>query len=145
MPLPLHAGAEGLSLVEVALITAMAAGAVTGGAAGWFCKRSVGLSLIAFMIGIIGGLLIGTWMGRWLFTTTDGSVCYVGAGMDCLGSVLLAALAGSVPTALLISAVISFLTLRHMHPRPPRCRTGLLSMACGVIGGLIVALFVMVV
>ncbi len=142
MPLPLYPGSEGLSLMELTRLTAMAAGAVTGAAAGWLCKRSIGLSLIAFMIGIMGGLLIGTGMGRWLYVAENGIDCYITAGFGCLVSAALSALAGSIPTALVISAVITFLTLRHMHPRPPRIRTGLMAVWCGVIGGLLTAVFV---
>lgn len=143
MPLPLHAGTEGLSLVEVTLVTSMAAGAVAGAAAGWLCKRSVGLSLIAFMMGIMGGLSIGTGMGHLFYVTANGSDCYVSTSMVCLLPVILASLAGAIPAAFVISALITFLTLRHMHPRPPRMRTGLMAMFCGVIGGLLIGLFAM--
>lgn len=142
MPLPLYSGSEGLSLVELTRLTAMAAGAVTGAAAGWLCKRSAWYSLIAFMIGIMGGLLIGTGMGRLLYVAKNGMDCYITAGLGCLCSAALSALAGSIPTALVISVVITFLTLRHMHPRPPRVRTGLLAMFCGVVGGFLTAVFV---
>lgn len=142
MPLPLHSGTEGLSLMELTRLTSMAAGAVAGAAAGWFCKRNVGLSLIAFMMGIMGGMWIGTGMGRWLYVSADGTDCYVSSGIGCLFSALLASLAGSVPTAFLIAAVISFLALRHMHPRPPRMRTGLTAMFCGVAGGLLTGVLV---
>jgi hypothetical protein len=145
MPLPLHAGAEGLSLVDITIGTAMAAGAVAGAASGWLCKRSVGLSLIAFMMGIMGGLSIGTGMGHLFYVASNGTICYVRTSMDCLLPVILASLAGSIPTALVISALITFLTLRHMHPRPPRMRTGLMAMFCGVIGGLLIGLFAMLV
>jgi hypothetical protein len=145
MPLPLHAGTEGLSLVEVTLVTSMAAGAVAGAASGWLCKRSVGLSLIAFMMGIMGGLSIGTGMGHLLYVAANGTVCYVSISMGCLLQVILASLVGAIPSSLVISALITFLTLRHMHPRPPRIRTGLMAMFCGVIGGLLIGLFAMLV
>jgi len=128
--------------MELTRLTAMASGAVAGAAAGWFCKRNIGLSLIAFMMGIMGGLSIGTGMGRLLYVTADGIDCYVNAGVGCLCSAAVAALAGSVPTALVIAAIITFLALRHMHPRPPRLRTGLLALFCGIVGGLLTAVFV---
>jgi hypothetical protein len=131
--------------MEVTRLTAMVAGAVTGAAAGWFCKRSAGLALIAFMIGLMGGLLIGTGMGQLFYVTASGVDCRVTVGLGCLCSVALSALAGSVPTALVISAVMSFLALRHMHPRPPRLRTGLMAMFCGVAGGVLAAVFVLLV
>lgn len=140
--MPLYSGTEGFSLMELTVVTAMAAGAVAGAAAGWLCKRNVGLSLIGFMMGIIGGLWIGTGMGRFFYTTADGTHCYITAGIGCLFRALLATLAGSIPTALVISTIITFLTLRHMHPRPPRVRTGLMAMFCGIVGGLLTAVFV---
>ncbi len=137
MPLPLHSGSEGISLMELTRLTAMAAGAVAGAGAGWFCKRNPIFALVAFMMGLIGGLWLGTGIGGWLYVTADGVDCYVNAGMGCLAKALAASLAGSVPSALVISAVISFLALRHMHPRPPRLRTGLIATFCGVAGGLL--------
>lgn len=141
MPLPLQSGSEGLSLMELTRLTAMAAGAVGGAAAGWFCKRSVILSAVAFMIGIMGGLWIGTGVGRLFYVSADGVDCYVNAGVGCLLKALTASLAGSVPAALAIASIISFLALRHMHPRPPRVRTGLTAVLCGIVGGLLAGVF----
>lgn len=140
MPLPLHAGSEGLSLMELTRLTAMVAGAVAGAAAGWFCKRSVILSVVAFVIGIMGGLWLGTGVGRLFYVSADGVDCYINAGLGCLWKALAASLAGSVPAALVTAAIISFLALRHLHPRPPRLRTGLTAVFCGIAGGLLAGL-----
>lgn len=142
MALPLHSGSEGISLMELTRLAAMAGGAVAGAAAGWFCKRNAIFALVAFMMGIMGGIWIGTGMGRLFYVSADGVDCYVNAGFSCLWRVLLASLAGSVPAAFVIAAVISFLALRHMHPRPPRLRTGLTAMFCGVAGGILTGVVV---
>jgi len=90
----------------------------------------------------MGGLWIGTGVGRFFYVTPDGADCYMNAGFACLGKALLASLSGAFPAALVISAVVSFLALRHMHPRPPRLRTGLTAMFCGVAGGLLAGVVV---
>jgi hypothetical protein len=130
---------ESVSLVELALLAAMMAGAVAGALVGWLCKRNIGLALCTFMIGIMGGLLFGTWMGRWCYVSSEGAGAFVRAGAGSFGSAVLAGLAGSVPTAFFIPAVVIFIALRHVRNRPPRVKTGLIAAAAGVAAGVLTA------
>jgi hypothetical protein len=141
----LDPGYEGIVLAQLALLAAMMAGAVAGAVAGWLCKRNVGLTLCTFMMGIMGGLLIGTGMSRWLYVTAEGTETLVKAGVCSLCSASLAGLAGSVPTALLIASLVIFLTLRHVKPRPPRVKTGLQAAAAGILAGTLTAVVLLLV
>lgn len=124
----------------------MMAGAVAGSVTGWLARRNVMLSVCAFMIGIMGGMLIGTGMGRLLYGSADGyDLPPIKAGCGALCSTALAGLAGSIPTALVVAVLIGFLTLRHCHPRPPRVRTALTGITAGVIMGVLTAMVMAVV
>lgn len=128
-----------LSLAQEAILAAMIAGAVSGALAGWLSKRNVGLSLCTFMIGIMGGLLVGTGMARWLYISPDGVETVVNAGWSSLGSAVLAGLAGSLPTALLIPSMVIFIALRHVKQRPSRVKTGLQAMSAGTLTAVVAA------
>ena len=130
---------ENVPLVQVTVLAAMMAGAVSGALTGWLCKRHVGLALCTFMIGIMGGLLFGTGMGRLLYLTADGAETVVRTGTCSLCSAALAGLAGSVPPALIIPAVVIFIALRHVRNRPPRIKTGLTALTAGVLAGTLTA------
>jgi hypothetical protein len=133
--------ARGVPLIEVTVLAAMMAGAVAGSVTGWLARRNVLLAICTFMIGMIGGMLMGTGMGRLLYGAADGyDLPPIKAGCDALCSTTLAGLGGSIPTALMITVLVGFLTLRHLHPRPPRLRTGLIGVTCGVLMGTLVAM-----
>jgi hypothetical protein len=134
----LDSSSQGVDLAQLALLSAMMAGAVAGAVSGWLSKRNIGLALCTFMIGIMGGLLIGTGMGRWFYVSSNGAV--VTAGVCSLCSASVAGLAGSIPTALLIPSLVIFITLRHVRNRPPRVKTGLQAAVAGVITGTLTAI-----
>lgn len=131
---------EGIALTQLTLVAAMMAGAVSGALAGWLAKRNVGLALCTFMIGIMGGLLIGTGMGRWLYVGADGMEVQVTAAACSLCSGTLAGLAGAIPTALVVPNLVIAIVLRHVRNRPPRVKTGLQAGAAGIVTGLATAL-----
>jgi hypothetical protein len=135
----LNSGAEGLALAEVARLAAMIAGAVAGALAGWWSKRNALLALCAFMLGIIGGMWVGTGMGYLCYIRADGAECIVKAGPCALCAATLAGLAGAAPTALLIAGVITFLALRHVRQRPPPYRTALRAVLWGSLAGVLCA------
>lgn len=131
---------QGVDLAQLTLLSAMMAGAVAGAVSGWLSKRNIGLALCTFMIGIMGGLLIGTGMGRWFYVSSNGAGAVVTAGVCSLCSASVAGLAGSIPTALLIPSLVIFITLRHVRNRPPRVKTGLQAAVAGVITGTLTAI-----
>lgn len=131
---------ENVPLLQVTVLAAMMAGAVSGALTGWICKRHAGLALCTFLIGIMGGLLFGTGMGRWLYMTADGAEAVVRTGTCSLCAATLAGLAGSIPTALFIPAVVIFIALRHVRNRPPRVKTGLSACAAGIVAGTLTAI-----
>lgn len=141
----LDSSSQGVDLAQLALLSAMMAGAVAGAVAGWLSKRNIGLSLCTFMIGIMGGLLIGTGMGRWIYVSANGADTVVKAGVCSLCSASVAGLAGSIPTALLIPSLVIFITLRHVRNRPPRVKTGLQAAVAGVITGTLTAITLLIV
>lgn len=127
--------------MEVTVLAAMMAGAVAGSVTGWLARRNVLLSICTFMIGIIGGMLMGTGMGHLCYGQPDGyDLPPIKAGCGALCSTSLAGLAGSIPTALMITVLVGFLTLRHLHPRPPRIRTGLIGFTAGTLMGILAAM-----
>jgi hypothetical protein len=130
---------EGVSLVELTLLAAMMAGAVSGAVSGWLCKRNAGLALCTFMIGIMGGLLLGTVMGRMCYRSADGTEALIQAGGCSACPAAVAGLAGAVPTAFFIPTVVIFIALRHVRNRPPRVKTGLTAAMAGVIAGVLTA------
>lgn len=136
---------EGLPLVGLTHLAAMMAGAVSGALVAWFSRRSVLLALCAFLLGIMGGLSIGTGMGSLCFVSHDGGESIVRAGCCSLLPALGAGLAGAIPTAFIISILIGFLSLRHLHPRPPRVYTVLKGFLIGAATGTLTAVLWMVV
>jgi hypothetical protein len=130
---------EGLPLVELTKLAAMMAGAVSGALVAWFSRRNVLLTLCAFLLGIMGGLSMGTGMGTLFYVTHDGAETIVRAGCCSVLPALGAGLAGAIPTAFLISILIGFLALRHLKPRPPRVRTVLNGFMAGAVTGTLTA------
>ncbi len=141
----LDSSSQGVDLAQLALLSAMMAGAVAGAVSGWLSKRNIGLALCTFMIGIMGGLLIGTGMGRWFYVASNGADAVVTAGVCSLCSASVAGLAGAIPTALLIPSLVIFITLRHVRNRPPRVKTGLQAAVAGVITGTLTAIALLLV
>jgi hypothetical protein len=141
----LDSSSQGVDLAQLALLSAMMAGAVAGAVSGWLSKRNIGLALCTFMIGIMGGLLIGTGMGHWFYVSSNGADTVVTAGVCSLCSASVAGLAGSIPTALLIPSLVIFITLRHVRNRPPRVKTGLQAAVAGVITGTLTAIALLLV
>jgi hypothetical protein len=131
---------RGVDLAQLALLSAMMAGAVAGALSGWLAKRNIGLALCTFMIGIMGGLLIGTGMGQWLYVSSHGANSLVKAGVCSLCSASVAGLAGSIPTAVFISSLVIHISLRHVRNRPPRVKTGLQAAVAGIISGTLTAI-----
>ena len=133
-------------MVELTILSAMMAGAVSGAVTGWIARRHPLLCVVTFLIGIFGGMLAGTGMGYLCYGQPDGyDLPPIRSGYGALLSSGLAGLAGSVPTAFLIACVIAFMTLRHLHPRPPRVKTTLTGFSLGVITGVLTALMMAVV
>jgi len=133
-------------MVELTILSAMMAGAVSGAVTGWIARRNALLAMAAFLIGILGGMLIGTGMGSLCYGLPDGSdLPPIKSGCCALASSGLAGLAGSFPTAFLVSGLIALLTLRHLHPRPPRIKTALTGFGMGVMTGVLTALMMAVV
>ena len=146
MALPvLDPSVESVSLLELTRLAAMIAGAVAGATVGWLSKRNILLSLCAFMLGIMGGMSIGTGMGHLFYMSPDGAESIVKAGFHSLLSVVPAALAGAIPTAFLMALVIAFLALRHMRPRPSPKRTAWTGFFMGVIAGVLGAVVMTIV
>jgi hypothetical protein len=138
--------ARGVSLVELTILSAMMAGAVSGAVTGWIARRNPLLSIAAFLIGIFGGMLVGTGMGYLCYGQPDGyNYPPIKSGYSALMSSGLAGLAGSLPTALFVACIIAFMTLRHLHPRPPRVKTALTGFGMGLITGVLTALMMAIV
>ncbi len=137
---------RGVSLVELTILSAMMAGAVSGAVTGWIARRNPLLCIVAFLIGIFGGMLMGTGMGHLFYGQVDGyDLPPIKSGCSALICSGLAGLAGSFPTALFVTAIIAFMTLRHLHPRPHRGKTVLTGLSMGVITGVLTALMMAVV
>lgn len=137
---------RGIPLVELTVLSAMMAGAVSASVTGWLARRNIMLTLCTFMIGIMGGMLIGTGMGNLFYGQANGyDMPPIRAGIGALLSSGLAGLAGSIPTAFVVAILIGLLTLRHFHPRPPRVRTCLIGFSAGVLMGVLTAMVVAVV
>lgn len=131
--------------MELTILAGMMSGAITGAVTGWIARRNPLLSIGGFLIGIMGGMLTGTGMARLVYSQADGvDVPPIKAGCCALLSCGTAGLTGAVPTALLVSILIAFLTLRHLHPRPPRVKTALTGFAMGVVTGVLTALIMAV-
>lgn len=137
---------RGVAEVELAILSAMMAGAVTGAVTSWIARRNFLLSIGGFIIGLMGGMVIGTGMAHLCYSHADGvDLPPIRSGLGSLFACGLAGLAGAVPTALVVTTLIAFLTLRHYHPRPPRIKTALTGFALGSIMGLLTALMMAVV
>jgi hypothetical protein len=137
---------RGIQLMELTILASMLAGAVAGSVTGWLARRNILLSICTFMIGIMGGMLMGTGMGRLFYGAANGyDLPPIKAGCSALCSTSLAGLAGSIPTAFVIAVLVGFLTLRHLHPRPPRVRTCFIGFSAGVVMGVLAAMVITVV
>lgn len=132
----LDPSAEGVPLMELTKLSAMMAGAVSGAVVAWISRRNVLLALCAFFLGIMGGLSLGTGMGRLFYMSHDGAESIVRAGCCSIFPAAGAGMAGALPTAFLISIFVGFLALRHLHPRPPRVRTALTGFIAGTAMGI---------
>lgn len=130
---------QGIPPAQLTLLAAMVSGAVSGALAGWRSKRNVGLALCTFMIGIMGGLLLGTSMGRWLYVGADGNETVLQPTLASTGAAAVAGLAGALPTSLVIPSVVIFIALRHVKNRPPRVKTGLNAFVAGTLVGVLAA------
>lgn len=118
----------------------MLAGAVSGAVVAWHARHIVILTLCSFILGLMGGISVGTGMGHLCFCHGDGTECVVQSGAGSLLISGLAGLAGAVPAAFLISIVIGFLSMRHYKQRPPRVRTALTGFIAGVLAATLSAL-----
>ena len=129
------------SCVELASLSwsaAMIAGAVAAAAASWMAKRNGVATVCFFLIGVLGGLSIGTGMGRILYVTGDVSA-HIATGDASLRNAAVAGFAGAAPTAFIMAAVTTFMLLRHVHPRPSPQRVGWLACAYGTAAGVALA------
>jgi len=135
----LDPSAEGVSLMELVKLSAMMAGAVSGAIVAWIARRNALLVLYAFLLGMMGGILLGTGMGNLLYVTHEGAESFVKAAVSSLIPVLGAGAAGALPTAFVMSIIVGFILLRHLHPRPPRVRTALKGFFVGAVMGTLTA------
>ena len=136
--MPLQAVDRVVDIADLAVAAAMVGGAVAGATAGWMSKRNVILTLCAAMVGIIGGLWIGSLMGR-LFPDASQAGGMIKAGVSSLDMAFVAGLAGALPTAFLVGGMITFLALRHVRQRPPPYRTGFKAFGFGLAAGVLAA------
>ena len=136
----LDPSAEAVSLLELAKLSAAMAGAVAGALVAWLSRRNVLLTFYSFLLGIMGGLSIGTGMGNLFFVTREGAETIVRAACCSVFPAVGAGLAGAIPSAALISLLIGFLALRHLKPRPPRVRTVLEGAIAGAVTGTLASL-----
>lgn len=123
-----------ISCVDLAITSAMLAGAVAGASAAWMAKRNGGLAMCTLMIGMMGGLLSGTLMGRMLYGGGDDPT-RITTGAASVPAAALVGLAGAGPAAFVIAAGVTFMILRHVHPRPSPARVGWLSCGYGALAG----------
>ena len=134
--MPLHTADRVIELAGLAHAAAIVAGAVAGATAGWMSKRYPILALCAGMVGMIGGLWLGSLTGG-LFYGQEGEM--VSAGLGSLPVAFGAGLVGALPAAFLVGGMITFLARRHVRQRPPPYRTGAKAFAFGLIAGLLTA------
>lgn len=134
---PLDPSVESVSLLELTRLSALVAGAVAGAVVGWISKRNIFLSLYAFMLGIMGGLSIGTGMGHLFYMSADDVEARVSSGFHSILTALPAGLAGAVPTAFLMALIVAVLSLRHVKNRPPPKRTAWTGFFFGVAAGIL--------
>jgi hypothetical protein len=121
-----------ISCVDLATTSAMLAGAVAGASAAWMAKRNL-------LIGMMGGLLTGTLMGRLIYGCGD-DPARITTGAASIPSAALVGLAGAGPAAFVIAAGVTFMILRHVHPRPSPARVGWLACGYGVLSGTAMAI-----
>jgi hypothetical protein len=131
----LDPSSEGVSLLELAKLSAMMAGAVSGALVAWLSRRNILLALCAFLLGMMGGITIGTGIGNLFYVTHEGVESIVKADFGSILYAFGAGVAGALPTAFLISILIGCLALRHLKPRPPRVRTALKGFIAGTVMG----------
>lgn len=128
-----------ISCVDLATTSAMLAGAVAGASAAWMAKRNGGLAMCTLLIGMMGGLLTGTLMGRLIYGCGD-DPARITTGAASIPSAALVGLAGAGPAAFVIAAGVTFMILRHVHPRPSPARVGWLACGYGVLSGTAMAI-----
>ncbi|MEI6563604.1 MAG: hypothetical protein WCO42_04765 [bacterium] len=146
MALPiLDPSAQGVSLMELTKLSAMMAGAVAGAVVGWLSRRHIMFSIYAFLLGIMGGMLVGTGMGNLIYVSRDGAESMVRVGCCSIFPALGGGVAGSLPTAFLVAIVVGIMALRHLKPRPPRVRTVFTGFVAGVVMGTLTAVVVAVI
>jgi hypothetical protein len=80
-------------------------------------------------------------MGRLLYVTHEGVESIVNVGSSSLWAACGGGVAGAVPTSFVISILIGILSLRHLHPRPPRVWTVLKGCIAGSLVGTLMAVF----
>ncbi len=130
----------GVQLMELTKLSAMISGAVSGALVAWLARRNVLLALCSFLLGIMGGMSIGTGMGNLFYVTHDGAEAIVNAGCCSILPAVGAGVAGALPTALVIFFLIGVLSLRHLKPRPPRVQTVFRGFIAGAVVGILMAL-----
>lgn len=135
--MPLPSADRVVELTALVKAAGMVGGAVAGAAAGWMSKRSPILALCACLLGIIGGLWIGSLMGMLFPGSADGGM--ISACASSLCPAIIAGLAGALPTSFLVGGMITLLALRHVRQRPPPYRTGFKAFAYGLLAGTLCA------
>jgi hypothetical protein len=135
--MPLYSADRVVELAALAKVAGMVGGAVAGATAGWMSKRNPILALCSGMVGIIGGLWIGSLMGMFYAGAADGGMIVACAGSLC--PAVVAGLAGALPTSVLVGGVITLLALRHVRVRPPPYRTGFKAFGYGLLAGVLSA------
>ena len=132
--MPLHTADRVIELAALAHAAAIVGGAVAGASAGWMSKRNPILALCSGMVGMIGGLWLGSLTGS-LFYGQESEM--VSAGFCSLLAALGAGLVGALPAAFLVGGTITFLALRHVRQRPPPYRTGAKAFTFGLLAGIL--------
>lgn len=134
--MPLHTADRVVELAALAHAAAIVGGAVAGATAGWMSKRNPILAMCSGMVGMIGGLWIGSLTGGLIYGQ-EGAM--ISSGLGSLMAALGAGLVGALPSAFLVGGTITFLALRHVRQRPPPYRTGAKAFVFGLLAGLLAA------
>ncbi len=141
----LDSSAAGVSLLELTKLSAMMAGAVSGALVSWLARRNVLLTLCSFFLGMMGGIICGTGMGHLIYVSQEGVESIVNVGCCSILDGLGGGAAGAIPASFVISILIGILSLRHLHPRPPRVLTALKGFIAGSVMGTLSAVIWVVV
>jgi len=134
--MPLHTAERIVELAALAHAAAIVGGAVAGATAGWMSKRNSILAMCAGMVGMIGGLWLGSLTGNWFYGANGASIV---TGLRSLMAAIGAGLVGALPAAFFVGGGITFIALRHVRQRPPPYRTGAKSIGFGLLAGLLAA------